>query len=362
MFWISPFNRSLAAFGLIFSTTMLMADTSSLPVTVSAQDTLVRYVGRFDTRDAAGPRCAWSASTVAMKFHGTALNAKIADQGYNFWQVVIDGKPAAVLPMQAGEHLYTVAEGLKDGDHTIELLKATEGALGISQFTGFQLSEGGRLLPVEARKHRLEVIGDSISCGFGNMAASAAEHFSPQTENAFYSYGAIAARAVEADYVCVAFSGRKMWPDNTTPELYDRSLTLDSTSQWDFAKFTPEAIVINLATNDFGGGAPDEAGWTGAYEAFIRRLRQHAPKARIYCAMGTMMTDRAPGQPVTVLRHYLEKIAANCKAAGDEAVSIIDFGEQDPANGIGAGMHPSKKTHELMGEQLAKTLRKDLGW
>jgi hypothetical protein len=160
----------------------------------------------------------------------------------------------------------------------------------------------------------------------------------------------------------VAFSGRKMWPDNTTPELYDRTLTFDPTNPWDFSKYTPDAIVINLATNDFGRGIPDETGWAGAYVAFIHRLREHAPKARIYCAIGTMMSDLPPNKPLTALHRYLDKVVADCKAKGDLNVSILDFGTQDPANGIGADWHPSQKTQELMGAQLAGALKKDLGW
>ena len=340
----------------------LEAETTPLPVIITPSDSHLRYVGRFDTHEAAGPRCSWSASTVIIKFRGTSLNAKMVELGQNYWQTVVDGKPSALLELMQGEHLYSVASGLPEGEHTVELVKATEGVVGVTQFTGFQLSEGATLLPVPAKKRRIEVIGDSISCGYGNMAGAKEEHFSPKTENAYYTYGAIAARQVEADYSCVAFSGRKMWPDNTTPELYDRTLTFDATSPWDFSKSTPDAIVINLATNDFGRGIPDEAGWTGAYVAFIHRLREHAPKARIYCAIGTMMIDYPANKPLTVLHRYLDKIVANCKAGGDPNVSIIDFGVQDPANGIGADWHPSKKTQEMMGAQLAGTLKKDLGW
>lgn len=346
----------------MLSPCFLMADPSPLPLSVAPADGNVRYMGRFDTRDAAGPRCSWPASTVMLKFEGTSLNARIREQGQDFLQVVVDGKPTEVLELALGEHLYSLAKDLPAGQHSVELVKATEGFVGLTQFTGFQLNEGGKLLPVLARKRRLEVIGDSISCGYGNMAASKEESFSPKTENAYYSYGAIAARQVDADYVCVAFSGRKMWPDNTTPELYDRTLTFDPGSQWNFSSFTPDAIVINLATNDFARSNPDETGWTDAYVAFIQRLRKHSPKAPIYCAIGTMMGDFGPNQPLTALRRYLDKVIAGCKAAGDEKVQIIDFGIQDPANGYGAGWHPSKKTQELMGEQLAKALKKDLGW
>lgn len=337
-------------------------EPASLPVAIAPTDASIRYVGRFDQRDAAGPRCSWPACSVSIRFQGSAVNAKIRDEGHNFWQTIVDGRPAAVLELGAGEQLYALAAGLPEGEHRVDLVKATEGLVGISQFTGFQLSEGGKLLPVPAPSRRIEVIGDSISCGYGNMAGSQFESFSPKTENAYYTYGAIAARQLGADYLCVAFSGKKMWPDNTIPEMYNRTLTFDEGSEWRFASYVPDVIVINLATNDFGSGNPEMTGWTGAYAAFIRRVRQNAPKARIYCAIGTMMADWEPRKPLTTLRGYLAKVVADCAAAGDSAVQIIDFGVQNPVHGIGANWHPSKKTQELMGEQLAATLQKDLGW
>lgn len=338
------------------------AEPTPLPVAIAPTAPNLRYVGRFDLRDAAGPRCSWPACTVSIRFQGSALNAKIRDDGHNFWQTVVDGQPAAVLELGAGEQLYAVAAGLTEGEHRVDLVKATEGFVGITQFTGFQVSEGGKLLPVPAPPRRIEVIGDSISCGYGNMAGSQLASFSPQTENAYYTYGAIAARQLGADYLCVAFSGKKMWPDNTIPEMYDRTLTFDASSSWTFSAYTPDAVVINLATNDFGPGNPDMAGWTSAYEAFIQRVRQNYPKARIYCAIGTMMADWEPRKPLSTLRSYLAKVVADCAAAGDRAVQIIDFGVQNPLHGIGANWHPSKKTQELMGAQLAATLKQDFGW
>jgi hypothetical protein len=140
-------------------------------------------------------------------------------------------------------------------------------------------------------------------------------------------------------------------------------LTDDASSTWDFSRWTPDVVVINLATNDFGKKNPEEAGWTKAYEEFIARLRTHYPNAEIYCAIGTMMSDWQAYKPLTTVRGYLKKVVAARAAAGDTKVHIIDFGVQDMAkNGIGADWHPSKKTHELMAQKLTATLQKDLGW
>ncbi len=350
---------SLLSLGLLAS--CATAD-SQLPVTVAPNDSKIHYIGRFDTQDAAGPRCAWSNSTVALKFVGTALGAKLADSGENQWQVVVDGKPTKILTTKGKGASYRVADGLPPGEHTVELVKRTEAFCGNTQFLGFQLSEGGTLLEPAPAKHRIEIIGDSISCGYGNEGKSETEHFSPTTENAYLTYGAIAARELGADCVVVAWSGRKMWPDNTIPAIYDLALPQDKSSTWDFKKWTPQVVLINLATNDFGRGIPEEKAWTEAYEAFIARVRKHYPDAEIYVVSGSMMGDWNATKPLTTLKKYLAKIVADRKAAGDLKIHELDFAQQDRKDGLGSDWHPSVKTHELMAKKLVDTLKQDLGW
>ena len=43
------------------------------------------------------------------------------------------------------------------------------------------------------------------------------------------TYGGIAARKLVAELQVVAWSGRKLYPNNTTVELYDRALAMDNT-------------------------------------------------------------------------------------------------------------------------------------
>jgi hypothetical protein len=40
------------------------------------------------------------------------------------------------------------------------------------------------------------------------------------------------------------------WFPLIMPEMYDRADPTDSTSKWDFSKYTPDVVVINLFQND----------------------------------------------------------------------------------------------------------------
>lgn len=344
----------------IFPPALNAGDAAPLAYAVAPTDPRIRYEGRFDLRDAAGPRCAWPASAVTLRLTGTALNVRLADTNSDEYEVVVDGRPSAVLITKGGTRLYGVFHGTDDAAHTVTLVKRTEAFCGTTQFLGFQVARGGRLLPAPPRSpRRLEVIGDSISCGYGNEAKDQHEKFTAATENAFLSYGAVAARTLHADYTCLAWSGRTMWPKNTMGEVYALALPTDPGSRWDFARWTPDVVVITLSTNDFGGGTPDRKGWTGGYESFLGRVRADYPRAAVYCATSPMMG----GEPAAIAKSYLSQIVADENAAGDQNVRLLVFDTQDGGkNGFGADWHPSVKTDALMAEKLAATLETDLGW
>jgi lysophospholipase L1-like esterase len=336
-------------------------EATALPVIVRPTNPQIRYEGRFDRTDPAGPRCSWSASEVTLKFRGAALNVVLHESDNNDeYEIVTDGQPSAVLIPQSGTNLYSIFSGTGNAVHTVSLVKRTEPFFGIGQFQGFQLSARGTLLPLPPRStRRLEVIGDSISCGYGDEAKDQHAHFSSTTENAYLSYGAVAARLVGAEYVCSAWSGRLMWPTNTMDSVYGMTLPTVPGSTWDFAQWVPQAVVISLGTNDFNGKIPDNTAWEHGYEAFLARVRKNYPQAILYVASSPMLW----GDKNTVERADLHQIVQDENATGDKKVLFLDIPTQDgAANGFGADWHPSVKTQALMAQVVAAALAKDLGW
>jgi hypothetical protein len=334
-----------------------VSDAAALPVTIVATDPQVHYLGRFDTSKG-DPRCSWTASTVLLKFQGTDLNAQMEDSGTSYWEIEIDGKPVQKMALGTGSHLYQIASGLPSGPHTARLVRASEASLGPTQIHGFQLNQGGALLPVTVPDHRLEVIGDSITCGAANEGIPGKKSAQNVEENGYLSYPAFAARQLGLDYRCVSWSGRKMWPKNTVPEIYDLTIPTEKDSKWDFSQWVPDAIVINLSTNDFNRGPVDEAAWTGAYEKFVTLLHSHFPKAEIYCTTSPMLM----GDRLTVSKTYLAKVVSDLNASGDTKSHYFEFASEDPTDGVGGARHPNVKTDQIMGDMLAAQLSKDLGW
>lgn len=338
---------------------MLVPLLAAPPVPISVADRRIVTVGRFDRRDPQAIACQWSASEVRLQVQASTLRATIEERGHDLWEVVVDGKPMPPLALKEGVDTYTIDLG-SDGTHEVRLVKRTEPFVGTTAFRGFELPEG-KLLQAARKKRRLEFVGDSITCGFGNEGADQNEPFRPETENAYLSYAGIAARAVNADVTILAWSGRKMWPDNTTPEVYDRILPTQAEPTFAFRDPAPDAVVIHLATNDFSRVNPEENGWTGAYETFIRRVWGHYPKARVYVAVGSMMTDEYPKdqRALSTVRGYLTRMVDRMK---DRRLRLVEFDPQRIEDGIGSSWHPSVRTHQKMADCLTAALKRDLRW
>lgn len=336
---------------------MALVLLTARPDLVAPTDGRIAYIGRFDMTNSKGPTCEWSASAARLRVKGKELKVTLQDRDLDYVQVVVDGAPTEVIKVGKEPQTASLALG-KNGEHTVELVKRTEAWIGALSFSGFEVPNG-TLLSASPKSKWIEVVGDSISCGFGNEAPNKETKFTPETENAYQSYASIAARKIDADVQILAWSGRKMWPDNTMPEIYNRVLPTLPEPIFDFRGPAPAAVVINLATNDFGKENPDEVAWTAAYAVFIQRIWGHYPNARVYVAIGSMMTDNWPPnhKALSTLRKYLSGMVDRMK---DPRLKWVEFPVQDEKNGIGADWHPSIRTHEIMGTQLANLLRRDL--
>ena len=252
-------------------------------------------VGRIDTRDAAGPSFGWSATEIRARFSGASLSVVLRDTGASYYDVSIDGGTPTPLLVTGGAQPYDVATGLAPGEHDVILTKRTETTTGVTQLLGFV----GTLVPTPVPAgRRIELVGDSITCGYGVLGPNETCSFSASTESEPLAWGALAAGQLAALHMVTAVSGRGVIRNyggdtaNTMPELYDRALADDASSTWDQHAFEPDVIVVNLGTNDFAGGKGDPGpGFQVTYTSFLATLRARHPQAHIVAATSPMVSN-----------------------------------------------------------------------
>jgi lysophospholipase L1-like esterase len=335
------------------------ADAAVLPIAIMPGDAHVGYSGRWDAHESDGPRCAWPACSIRLHLRGTALNVLLSGGRELAFQVLVDGVPTTTITLADGQGIYAAATQLTPGEHTVEVMRRNEAFQGIAQFKGFQVAAGTTVLPIDKPTRRIEFIGDSITCGYGDEAPSQNEHFSPRTANAALAWGAVAARLLKADLMVEAWSG--IWlmdngHDQPMPKRWGRTLPSDDSSQWTFSAWTPDAVVINLGTND-GNKPIEEAAWDEAYRAFIVAIRSHYPKAHIFLSIGSMGHG-----PHDCLIGYNDRLAAAYAAQGDMRIHALALPNQKQEDGIGADWHPSVKTHRIMAILLVAAVKQALAW
>jgi lysophospholipase L1-like esterase len=361
---------SVAAIGFVFVVGGACAKGSSSPVPAKEPSlALVHFVGRFDTRGPEGARFSWPGSAIAATFDGTGVEVKLEDTGADLFSVVVDGGAATTLATSRGTGTYSLASGLAGGRHSVVLTKRTESLVGVVRYLGLMAHAGALVPSPDPFSRRIEYVGDSITCGYGDLGDDATCGFSPRTEDETRAYGALTAADLHAEQTVVAYSGIGLMRnhDGSTKDLmpvrFERTLADDPTSRWTFEGPPPDVVVIGLGTNDFAMGDPGP-GFVQAYVAFIRQLRGHYAAAEIVCTLGPMLRDSVP--PGTMSRTqagaYIEAAVKEARAAGDAHVRYLAFDEQQARDGYGCNWHPSLATHRLMAAKLTARVREITGW
>ncbi|HLK91380.1 MAG TPA: GDSL-type esterase/lipase family protein [Polyangia bacterium] len=325
----------------------------------------VRWFGRVDTTNAAMPRFAWSGTGFIAKLSGTGLSVGLSlatsNEPYLF-KPVVDGAPQPVFKATASG-TFTVASGLSAGTHTVELYRQTEGPEGDSQLTSITVTGGALMTPPAGPARLIEVIGDSITCGYGDLGALADSDCYP-TESDWDSYASVAARALGAEVSTICASGRGVVRNyggdtgGTLPKVYAQTTYLDATPTWDF-HIEPDAVVVNLGTNDISNGKGDPGTpFETAYLGLLQTVRAHYPHAYIVCIIGPLLS----GSDLTTIEGHIHNVVQTMTSAGDTRVELFDQIQPQPSSAYACQYHPDVTEQTLMGNQLATEIAARVGW
>ena len=315
-----------------------------------------RLIGRFD-QDARGQaKFTWPGSAIEFRFEGTQASINIASPSPVRFSVNVDGK-AQNLWTQTGSHNYVLAANLTKGPHTVRVTRLNESTADITSFISDPLVDG-KLLTVQAPQKRLLVIGDSITAGYGVEGANQHCHYTLDTSSQQLTYAALAANALGADLHAIAWSGIGAWrsygektPVNQTIlNRYPRALADDANSTWNTAQYLPDAILINIGTNDYWEDSVTDD-YRLAMEKLIAKIKIDYTGKPIYLIVSPMLTNKL---------HEAQKQVLN--SLTKDKVKVFDLGESTSAEGFGCDYHPNSTTHTRLGKALEKNLKAELNW
>jgi hypothetical protein len=121
--------------------------------TIRANNPLIGYTGRIDFSNPMAPRFSYSGVSVRASFQGTGISLILDDAGtQNYYNVILDNVVISRLQTKSGTIIYKIKSGLKDTIHEIELFRLTEEMFGKTQFLGFILDKGKKLVEISNKR------------------------------------------------------------------------------------------------------------------------------------------------------------------------------------------------------------------
>lgn len=339
----------------------------------------VRLLGRTYTDSEDGfTYFSWSNSGFEFNFYGTGAEAyfntnipanEIEDNRDNMpiLSIYLDGKDAPedvykVFRLDKKESWYTLAEGLEEGYHTITVRKRNRSYFGTlagvaSGIKQLKIKNGNLEKAPKDRELKLEVIGDSISCGDGIYADI--NKYGGTQGDGWSTYAAEAARNLNADLNTIAISGNGLISSLFgTPLLnlsdqfpyIDRQIYRKDGREikWDYSRYQSDVVVINLGTNDRAGVGEGkmftEQDFENAYVKFMEYIKSVYPHCKIIACLGAMGLELKPS---------IEKAVERVNEKGTEYAYTLWFTPDIESDGLSADeTHPSLKAHNRYGIQL----------
>ncbi len=283
---------------------------------IAADNGCFQYVGRIDDENPARPVLIWPYSYIDTVFTGTSVGMVIRNikmQEFTYMGAVVDGRMITLdLGSEWEDTLYPLAENLEEGEHTLRIYKR-QAAANYVEFAGIVVDDGAEVRnPNHSYDYRLEVYGDSVTAGevteaLGYEGICDPEHHS-QYDNSHFSYAAMLARKLNAEAHIMGQGGIALFDgtgyfcsDQLTGMLscYDKLQysPYQPRKDWDFSRFTPDAVVIAIGQNDHNPDperikTPDyRRRWKDGYIGMVNSLREKYPAAKFVLILTVLGHD-----------------------------------------------------------------------
>lgn len=285
---------------------------------ITADSGYFSYMGRIDFDDPAHPVMVWPATWADIEFTGTSVAVVLKNinfQDDTHFAVIVDGVMKKItLPTTREEELFTAAEGLPEGRHTLRILK-TMASHNYLVLTGIAVDADAQVFaPQHEYSHRIEVYGDSVSAGEVTEALYYEGQCDPENhrntlDNSAFSYPYKLAQKLNAELHDIAQGGIALL-DGTGYFCSDRLTGMESCydkieyspyaerKQWDFSRYTPDCVIIAIGQND-ANPEPERIKtpeyrryWKDEYIKLLRTLMERYPEAHFVLILTILGHDR----------------------------------------------------------------------
>jgi lysophospholipase L1-like esterase len=355
--------RSAAAFGsrwsLRFALSGLLLCCGAAAFAATGDGTLtdpnLTFVGRWDKSSSTQYTSHWDGAYVTTRFTGRNVTVNFAAP-VDF-KAVIDGKISTYWKWGTNTTYRLDTSALThDGPHTLQIVAHYDNVE--LPFVNLVLDPSATTLPVEPRPH-IEFIGDSITAGQGGS------HW------ALTDYAWLTAETLAAHHTQIAWAGITLtdgynysnnWPGMES--MYFRAWAVNRCSNvqctpdannplpnpaWDFTKYSPKIIVVNLGTNDWALNEPG-ATFQDRYTTFLANVRAKHPAAEIFV--------------LRTFNGYLETETKQAVAArlnaGDAKLHYVDTTGwliMHPSADFADGFHPNDNGYQKVRDRLVPILQ-----
>ena len=334
--------------------------------TVHTDDPALVYSGRIDFEDPMAPVFIFAGSFVRFFFTGKKIGFLISNHHNYYTNSVgyfLDGKAGRfTLPDSSEKEEYWI-DCDSEERHELCLYKMQDGCHYFT-LSDILLEDGAEIFPGQALpKRRIEVFGDSVSCGEVCEALDRVGQPDPEEHlgiynNSWYAYGWITARAFDAEVHLTSQGGAALL-DNTgwfhAPDyiglesIYDKieyNTQIGPVKQWDFACWKPQVVVFAFGQNDnnpedFMANDPHgekAENWKEHYRSFLCRLMELYPKAHFILGTTTLMHHE----------NWDKAIEEVVREVNNPRVTHLIYRD----NGAGTPGHLRIPEHERMAEDL----------
>lgn len=328
----------------------------------------------------------WPGSGAELHFTGGTLSFLLeADfETHEPWiAAAVDGAPMLRMPLNRGLNEVCVFRGMGEGRcRRVQLCKETQPTLDDPRQRLWLRGlcwEGGDFLPMPGPALRMEFIGDSLTSGEGLAGAREETAWVPAVFSASRTWAMRTAELLGAEPRLISQSGwglRSGWDNNPNHALPDQYELVcgpageeGAREPHDFAGWQPDAVIVNLGTND--ANAMEISAWHGpggarfkqeataeglrlvedAAAAFLERLRRCNPCAKLVWAYG-MADERLRAQLEGAVARYREE-------TGDGEAYYLPLPAATEET-LGSRRHPGPVFHEACARTTAGFLREIL--